>query len=180
MDQPMKTSLKFLMASGLSALLAGGALAQHAGHGGPGDAGGGKGQHSMGGMGGKSGGGGGGMHGGGHAMAPGAVMEMCSGKDNMPPHYCAPHYHVMSSVPGATISTAEPMGEKMLMVTLKQLPGAPTPALVIVGGGGDLAGASTVVAGWKNDTVVHLDLVGEGSLYRQKGVHLHLFPLTGK
>lgn len=175
MKQPMKTMLKTLIAVSLGTLVAGTALAQHAGHGGGAGAtdgaAGGKGGHAMGGK---------GMHGGGHAMAPGAVMEMCDGKDSMPPHYCAPHYHVMSSVPGATVSLAEPMGDKSLMVTLKQLPGAPTPALAIVGGGGDLAGATTLAAGWKNGTVVHLDLVGDGSLYRQRGVHLHLFPLTGK
>lgn len=159
--------IKTMTIATLLALATGGALAQHAGHGG----GPGKGSHSMGDK---------GMHGGMHRMAPGAVMEMCGGKESMPPHYCAPHYHVMSSVPGAAIDKVEPMGEQMLMVTLKQLPGAPTPALVIVGGGGDLAGASTVAAGWKNDAVVHVELVGEGSLYRQKGVHLHLFPLTGK
>ncbi|HEY5764347.1 MAG TPA: hypothetical protein VIS73_14150 [Rhodocyclaceae bacterium] len=160
-----RSTHKLALATLVTALAASGALAQHAGHG--------SGQR-MGGMGGK------GMHAGGHAMGPGAVMEMCDGKDSMPPRYCAPHYHVMSSVPGAAIGGAEPMGDKALMVTLKRLPGAANPALVIVGGGGDLAGATTVAAGWKDGAMVHVDLTGEGSLYRQRGVHLHLFPLTGK
>jgi hypothetical protein len=156
----------------LGAALATPALAQHEGHGG-----GGKGddQGAQGGGGGK----GKGM-GGMHAMAPGAVMEKCKGHQGMPPHYCVPHFHVMSSVPGTTIARVEPMGEKSLMVTLKAYPGVQTPRMVVVGGGGNLAGGATLAAGWKDGTVLHLDLAGSGTIYELPGMHLHLFPLTGK
>jgi hypothetical protein len=156
------------------ALAVGGAWAQHAGH----DAGG------SGASGGAAKGGGKGMGGhsmhGGHGAAAGEVKPMCGGHEGMPPHYCAPHFHVMSSVPGVAIFNAEPMGEKSVMVTLKAYPGVSTPRLVIVGGGGQLAGGTTVAAGWKDGAVIHLDLAGTGSLYAQAGVHLHVFPLTGK
>jgi hypothetical protein len=161
----------------LGAALVTPALAQHEGHGGGGK---GSGQAAQGGGGGMGMGGKGGMHGGGHGMAPGAVMEKCQGHEGMPPHYCAPHYHVMSSVPGAAIARVEPMGEKSLMVTLKAYPGVQTPRVVVVGGGGNLAGGATVAAGWKDGAVLHLDLAGSGSLYELPGMHLHLFPLTGR
>lgn len=179
MDRSHRTQFSRLALAGAVALLSSaGALAQHAGH----DAGGGMG--GMSGMGGKGGMGGGmGKGGMGHAMhggAPGEIKPMCGGHEGMPPHYCAPHYHVMSSVPGVAIANAEPMGEKSIMVTLKAYPGVQTPRLVIVGGGGQLAGGTTLAAGWKDGAVVHLDLTGTGSLYAQPGVHLHVFPLTGK
>lgn len=160
------------IAGALVLATAGASWAAHEGHGGgEGGAGGGGGKGKM-----------GGMHGMHHPM-PGAVEEMCHGGHGghgMPPHYCAPHYKVMSSVPGVSISGVEPMGEKQLMVTLKSMPGVKTGALAIVGGGDDLAGGVSVAAGWKDGAVVHLDLVGTGSLYRGGGYHLHAFPLTGK
>jgi hypothetical protein len=173
MDRSHRTQFFRLALAGAVALLSSaGALAQHAGH----EAGGG-----MSGMGGK----GGGMAKGGmghsmHGGAPGEIKPMCGGHEGMPPHYCAPDYHVMSSVPGVAIANAEPMGERSVMVTLKAYPGVQTPRIVIVGGGGQLAGGTSLAAGWKDGAVVHLDLTGTGSLYAQPGVHLHVFPMTGK
>jgi hypothetical protein len=123
-------------------------------------------------------------HGGGGAAAddgdPGAVKMMCHAMGDMPPHYCAPAYKAASSVPGIVVEKAEPMGERSLMVTLKALPGVTPPKTVLVGGGGSLAGGQTIAGGWKERTTIHLDLSGDGSIYRQKSLHLHLWPNTGK
>ena len=172
-----------LVCAGALALAAPGALAQvdHSSHGGAtgaetSDAG-------------KSGGKSGGMSGskgmkkgGGHGGKPGQVMQMCHDMGSMPPHYCEPSYKVMTSVRGVSISDVSPMGDTAVMVTLKAAGGSMhtiSQRLVIVGGSGGLAGAKSVAGGWSDQTVVHLNLQGSGTLYDQKSMNLHIFPLTG-
>jgi hypothetical protein len=139
-----------------------------------------QGQQEHGGDGGKGGHGGkgGGMH--GHAL-PGAVEQKCHGMGDMPPHYCEPSYKVMSSVRGVQVSAVAPAGDQTVMVTLQEL-NAMTPGvgqgLVMVGGTGDLAGAVVVQPGWKQTMTAQLTLIGDGSIYSQGTMHIHLFPLT--
>lgn len=170
--------LSALVCAGALALATPGALAQvdHSSHGG--DAG------ADTAAAGKSGGmssGKGMKKGGGHGGKSGQVMQMCHGKGGMPPHYCEPSYKVMSSVRGVSIADVSPMGDSAVMVTLKAAGGSMqtiSQRLVIVGGGGGLAGAGPVDGGWSDETVVHLNLQGSGTLYDQKSIHLHIFPLT--
>ncbi len=132
--------------------------------------------------------GGHGGDGGGHGMGmhkmemPGSVMPMCKEKGSMPPHYCEPAYKVMSSARGIQISDVAPAGDQAVMVTLVELnamnPGV-NQDLVVVGGTGDLAGATLVKGGWKQKTTVHLELTGTGSIYNAEKMPVHLFPLTG-
>jgi hypothetical protein len=156
------------------------ALAAHEHGGGQGEQGqegadggkGGKGGHE--GHGGK----GGGMHG---QAVPGAVEQKCHGMGDMPPHYCEPSYKVMSSVRGVRVSAVTPAGDTAVMMTLQELnamaPGVGQ-GLVVVGGTGDLAGAAVVQPGWKQTTTVHLTFTGDGSIYSQGAMHIHVFPLT--
>jgi hypothetical protein len=129
--------------------------------------------------------GGGGMDMGGGGMAhglPGMIREMCEGSSDRPPHYCEPQYMSISSVKGIRISAIEPMGDKSVMVTLREInsmSNGTTERIVVVGGGGDLAGAALVDAGWNSTTTLHLEFMGNGSLYNQRSMHFHLFPLTG-
>jgi len=119
---------------------------------------------------------------GGHAGQPGQVLQMCHDKGGKPPHYCEPHYKVVSSVRGVRITDVSPMGDTAVMVTLQAAGGSShtiNQRLVIVGGSGDLAGATPVAGNWSGETVVHMNLQGNGTLYDQKSMHLHLFPLTG-
>jgi hypothetical protein len=146
-----------------------------------GGGGGGGGSGMSGGMDMGSGGGGGGMQ---HSLL-GMVQEMChpSGEGgDMPPHYCEPHYVTMSSVKGIRISAVEPMSDNAVMVTLNEIgsmTNGTTQRIVVVGGGGDLAGASLVDAGWNDSTTVHIEFNGNGTIYNQRSMHFHLFPLTG-
>ena len=119
---------------------------------------------------------------GGHAARPGQVVQMCHEKGGKPPHYCEPGYKVVSSVRGVSITDVSPMGDTAVMVTMQAAGGSShtvSQRLVLVGGGGDLAGAALVAGGWSGETTVHLDLQGNGTLYDQKSMHLHVFPLTG-
>jgi hypothetical protein len=134
--------------------------------------------------------GGGGHGGGGHGgqegdkqkQRPGTVEQMCPQQGDMPPHYCEPSYKAMSSVRGIQVSAVAPAGDQEVMVTLRELsamvPGVGQP-IVIVAGAGNLAGAVIVNGGWKQTTAVHLRLQGTGSIYEQRSMHLHAFPLTG-
>ncbi|MGA8844625.1 MAG: hypothetical protein WB511_13660 [Nitrososphaeraceae archaeon] len=113
--------------------------------------------------------------------SPGAVREMCHMGQSMPPHYCEPSYHVMTSVQGVTVNSVSPVGSQEIAVTLRELNSSSngtTQKMVLVGGGGDLAGATLVNSGWKNNTTASLKFVGTGSIYNLTGLHIHLFPYT--
>jgi hypothetical protein len=88
----------------------------------------------------------------------------------------------MSSVRGVQVSAVAPAGDQEVMVTLREV-NAMTPgvnqSIIVVGGSGDLAGGVTVNGGWRQTTTVHLRLQGEGSIYGQRSMHPHVFPLTG-
>ena len=106
---------------------------------------------------------------------------MCQMEKDMPPHYCEPSYHVMSSVLGVKIGDVSLVGNQEIMVTLQELnslSNGTTQRMVLVGGGGDLAGATLVEAGWKNNTTASLKFVGTGSIYNLSGLQIHLFPYT--
>lgn len=131
-----------------------------------------------GGHGGKAGGG----HGGKHGGHPGMVEQVCHDGGSMPPHYCAPSFKVMSSVPGLQIVDVGTANDRTLWVKLSDLnaQGTPFPRnVVIVGGGGGLAGATLVAGGWQQQTTVQLALDGNDTVYGARGMHLHAFPVTG-
>ena len=160
--------------------------------------GGGQGMSGMGGMehgGGQGMSGMGGMeHGGGQGMSgmggmgdntgntPGMIKEMCHMGEDMPPHYCEPAYHVMSSVKGIRINDVFPVNDKELELEIQNMnrdANVTNLDIVIVGGGGgSLAGASVIQGGWNNSTQGYLKLDGSGSIYDLNSVHIHLFPLT--
>jgi hypothetical protein len=74
------------------------------------------------------------------------------------------------------------MGDKSVMVTIHEInsmTNGTTQRIVVVGGGGDLAGASLVDAGWNDSTTIHIEFNGNGTIYNQQGMRFHLFPLTG-
>jgi hypothetical protein len=114
--------------------------------------------------------------------SPGAVQQVCHGEGGHPPHYCEPMYKAVSSAPGVRVDDVDPAGERELIVKLGEL-NVLTPGigqkLVIVAGGGDLAGAVVVEGGWKKEKSVNLKLNGTGSIYSERHLHLHVFPLTG-
>lgn len=119
---------------------------------------------------------------GGHHGRPGQVMQMCHEPGGKPPHYCEPAYKVMSSVRGLSITDVSPVGDTAVMVTIQTAGGSTHTVgqqLVLVGGSGDLAGATIVAGDWSGKTTVHMNLQGSGTVYSQKSMHLHLFPLTG-
>ena len=147
--------------------------------------GGGEGMSGMGGMtggGGQHGAGGMMMEGSGMEQKPGMMSEMCSMSEGMPPHYCEPSYHVMSSAKGIRINDVFPVNDKQLGLEIQNInrnANATNQDIVIVGGGGgSLAGASVIQGGWSNSTEGFLNLDGTGSIYDINSVHLHLFPLT--
>jgi hypothetical protein len=124
------------------------------------------------------------MGGGGGGNMPGSLNQMCHMGNDMPPHYCEPAYHVMSSAQGIKVSAVSPLNNNSLTVTLQQLNaisnGMTSQKVVLVGGGGSLAGATVVDPGWKTKTQVHLKLNGQGSIYNLSDVHIHIFPYTGQ
>lgn len=129
---------------------------------------------------------GGASMGGGQMMQhyPCMISEQCGGSmGGMPPHYCEPVYKTMSSVKGIRVSNVDLMDDNSLMVTLQQISSmaeATNERIIVVGGGGDLAGGIVVDAGWDGTTTVHLNLTGTGSIYdRHDGLSIHLFPYTG-
>jgi hypothetical protein len=125
-----------------------------------------------------------GMGGGGGGNMPGSLNQMCHMGNDMPPHYCEPAYHVMSSAQAIKVSAVSPLNNNSLTVTLQQLNaisnGTTSQKVVLVGGGGSLAGATVVDPGWKTKTQVHLKLNGVGSIYDLSDVHIHIFPYTGQ
>lgn len=131
---------------------------------------------------GKDKGDGGGMMMGHMGNLPGMEVEKCGGHDGMPPHYCEPVYHVMSSVRGVAIDEVAAAGDKAVVVTLRELnithPGVGQ-KIAVVGGGGDLAGATIIDGGWKDKQKVQLNFTGDGTIYSQRKLKLHIFPLTG-
>ena len=113
---------------------------------------------------------------------PGSVQQMCKSEGNMPPHYCEPTYMVMSSVKGLNISTVDAVSDNEVMITIKQIglsAGTVSKKLVLVGGSGDLVGATVIDGEWTKSTMVHLKFDGLGTIYDQGEMHLHLFPYTG-
>jgi hypothetical protein len=124
------------------------------------------------------------MGGGSGGNMPGSLNQMCHMGNDMPPHYCEPAYHVMSSAQGIKVSAVSPLNNNSLTVTLQQLNsisnGTTSQKVVLVGGGGSLAGATVVDPGWKTKTQVHLKLNGVGSIYDLSDAHIHIFPYTGQ
>lgn len=112
---------------------------------------------------------------------PGMVVQHCGVADR-PPHYCEPVYNVVSSVKGVRISAVTPVNDKEVMIMLvqiNQMGGDVTDRIVGGGGSRDLAGATTVEGGLSDSTTFHLRFVGNGSIYEQQSLRLHIFPYTG-
>jgi hypothetical protein len=164
------------------------------GGGGPSGMGGG-GPSGMGGGGpsGMGGGGPSGMGGGGDHMmnmmmmdVPGSVQQMCHMGKDMPPTYCEPSYTVMSSVKGLKISNVNPINDNELEVVIdniNRISNATTmnqQTIVVVGGGGDLAGSTVLDIGNSQKTTTQLKLIGSGSIYSIEKIHVHLLPLTSQ
>ena len=126
-----------------------------------------------------------GMGEGGHGMmmnVPGIVKQMCHVGTDMLPHYCEPNYAVMSSVKGLKISNVNPISDNELQVVINNMNAVSNATdqqnIVVVGGGGDLAGSTVLdIAGLQKITT-ELKLIGSGSIYSLGKIHLHLFPLT--
>ena len=121
---------------------------------------------------------------GGGGNMPGTLNQMCHMGNDMPPHYCEPAYHVMSSAQGIKVSAVSPLNNNSLTITLQQLNtisnGTTSQKIVLVGGGGSLAGGTIVNPGWKTSTQVHLKLDGLGSIYDLSDMQIHIFPYTGQ
>jgi hypothetical protein len=138
---------------------------------------------SMGGDGGSSEG----MKGGGHPSkhgvfyAPGTTHQECHKGGDMPPHYCEPYYKAMSSVIGVKITNVDPVDEKTLRISLRELsvesPGIHQ-KISISAGVGDLIGTAIVDGGWSGTTTVDIPLKGMGHIYNHKSMHVHIFPVT--
>jgi hypothetical protein len=160
-----------VVAATSTSLLSSNAIAQMMGHD----------MSGMGGMGGMSGMGH--MGGGIGTYIPGYVQQTCHPAADMPPHYCEPAYTVMSSVRGLRIATIDPYSDNEVVVSIKQIGIAAEPVsqkLVLVGGSGNLAGATIIDGGWSKATTVHLKLNGFGTIYDYGGMSVHLFPYTGE
>lgn len=135
------------------------------------------------------GGGASGIGGGEHGMmnVPGMVQQMCNMGKDMPPHYCEPNYMVMSSVKGVKIVDVNPIKDNELQVfitNMNKMSNATTPTgqqnIVVVGGGGDLAGSTVVDIADSQKTTTELKLIGSGSIYNLEKISIHLFPLTNQ
>jgi hypothetical protein len=145
---------------------------------------------------GMGGGGSQGMVGGaGHGMmmmmmtnVPGSVQQICNMGKDMPPSYCESTYHVMSSVKGFKISSVNPINDTELQVVIENINSISNATtigqqnIVIVGGGGDLAGSTIldISAGDSQKITTQLKLIGSGSIYNLESMHLHLLPLTSQ
>jgi hypothetical protein len=125
--------------------------------------------------------GGGGPDGHGIWNAPGTVHQQCHMGVDMPPHYCEPYYKAMSSVIGVKISNVDPVDEKTLRVTLKEISIA-TPGInhkiSVSAGTGDLVGTAVVNGGWSGTTTVDVPLKGMGHIYNHGSMPIHIFPIT--
>jgi hypothetical protein len=136
-----------------------------------------------------------GMGGGaGHGMmmmtnVPGSVQQICNMGKDMPPSYCEPTYHVMSSVKGFKISSVNPINDNELQVVIENINSMSNATttmdqqnIVVVGGGGDLAGSTIldISGGGSQKITTQLKLIGSGSIYNLESMHLHLLPLTSQ
>jgi len=143
---------------------------------------------------GMGGGGSQGMVGGaGHGMmmmtnVPGSVQQICNMGKDTPPSYCEPTYHVMSSVKGFKISSVNPINDTELQVVIENINSMSNVTtmgqqnIVVVGGGGDLAGSTIldISGGGSQKITTQLKLIGSGSIYNLESMHLHLLPLTSQ
>ena len=94
---------------------------------------------------------------------PGMTNEMCNMGEDMPPHYCEPPYQVMSSVKGVKISDVAILNDTSVMATVSQLnpiSNNTVEDIVVVGGGGDLAGSTILEGNWKQNTTSTLNFEG--------------------
>jgi hypothetical protein len=150
-----------------TSLLSSNAIAQMMGHD----------MSGMGGMGGMS------HMGGTGGYIPGYVQQMCQPAGSMPPHYCEPAYNVMSSVRGLRVATVDAASDNEVVVSVRQIGTSASPVsqkLILVGGAGNLAGATMIDGGWSKSTVVHLKLDGFGTIYDYGTMNIHIFPYTGE
>ena len=111
----------------------------------------------------------------------GMVKEMCNMGEDMPPHYCEPSYQVMSSVKGVKVSDVATINDTSLIVTVSELSpmfNSTVGDIVIVGGGGGLAGSTLLEGNWKQNATSTLNLVGTGSVYSTDKLTVHLFPFN--
>jgi len=128
-----------------------------------------------------------GMGSGGHPSkhgifyGPGTTHQICKQSGDMPPHYCEPYYKAMSSVVGVKISNVDPVNEKTLRVTLRELsietPGV-NQKISISAGAGDLVGTAVINGGWSGTTTVDIPLRGMGHIYNHGSMHVHIFSVT--
>ncbi|MGY5149865.1 MAG: hypothetical protein ACW9W3_07355 [Candidatus Nitrosopumilus sp. bin_68KS] len=112
---------------------------------------------------------------------PGTVHQQCHKDGGMPPHYCEPYYKAMSSVVGVKVSNVDPVNEKTLKVTLKELSVAKSGVnqkISLSAGAGDLVGTAVVDGGWSGSTTVDVPLKGMGHIYNHGSMHVHIFPVT--
>jgi plastocyanin len=112
---------------------------------------------------------------------PGMVKEMCHMVEDMPPHYCEPSYQVMSSVKGVKVSDVAIINDTSLIVTVSELSpmfNSTVEDIVIVGGGGGLAGSTLLEGNWEQNATSTLNLVGTGSVYSTNKLTVHLFPFN--
>jgi hypothetical protein len=108
--------------------------------------------------------------------------EMCNMGEDMPPHYCEPSYQVMSSVKGVKISDVAILNDTSVMVTVDELnpmSNNTVEDIVVVGGGGDLAGSTILEGNWKQNTTSTLNLIGTRSVYSTDKLTVHIFPFKG-
>ncbi|MBT8173572.1 MAG: hypothetical protein KJN83_05905 [Nitrosopumilus sp.] len=127
-----------------------------------------------------------GMMGGGpsrHGVfyGPGTIHQQCHMGGDMPPRYCEPYYKAMSSVVGVKVSNVDPVDEKTLRVTLKELSVANSGVnqkISISAGAGDLVGTAVIGSGWSGTTTVDIPLKGMGHIYNHGSMHVHIFPVT--
>ncbi|MCV0409602.1 hypothetical protein [Nitrosopumilus sp.] len=113
--------------------------------------------------------------------APGTIHEQCNMSGDMPPHYCEPYYKGMSSVVGVKISNVDPVDERTLRVTLKEIsvasPGI-NQKISVSAGTGDLVGTAIINGGWSGTTTVDIPLKGMGHIYNHNSMPVHIFPIT--
>jgi hypothetical protein len=119
---------------------------------------------------------------GGMQSAPGSINEMCGKMEGMPPHYCSePSYTVMSSFMGIKVDKVTPISNNSVQVQLKHFGNESSiinKDIVVVGGGGDLAGSTIIPSGWKNVTTALLSFEGTGSIYSTPSISIHVYQVT--
>ena len=88
----------------------------------------------------------------------------------------------MSSVKGVKISDVAILNDTSVMATVSQLnpiSNNTVEDIVVVGGGGDLAGSTILEGNWKQNTTSTLNFEGTGSLYSTDKLTVHLVPFKG-